>query len=551
MARKNEQPISLKFLFFFTAFIIVFLVYATTPDEMKQIKKSKTFEEMLEYSYKENHKAEDEQSELPQQTEQAKPVQYNNYKQVYTPKKRTSYVKETQKDEKVLQEYNKLLDKMRKYPAKSINSAENIVKDILKFKGYPEYTIRVVSDEAENMKQKTSGSYVAASFNISTGCMHINKVPLYALKIEEIIAIIAHELDHFEKIAQVCKFMGMPEFTKMLNENKMQGLDYEFWNRAQAYANINDFKGEYYKDALLRYISQGSIDLTSSYSDLYKLSEHIRNPLELSAYDVSDNIFEYYNLPNQEGPLRKLIGKFNSLDWAIYNLINQNDLIANERIAIFDYYFMNAIVSSFPKYSESYINCINNKNGDMSEFWLAFEKDHESFYNKNMQLDEKTYNDILNLIEKTETLTKQGLTNEAVCSALKYKVNTLLANIVFPNAIKYINSAATDYLKYIKKNNISNSQDELQMILLLICTENNLYTNNIEPMPSLYYIKLPSEIETLYSITGKKQKFNFIYNNAEFKQILQNRKNQDPTLTEQTLLSQLLYESRLINRVKQ
>lgn len=551
MARKNEQPISLKFLFFFTAFIIVFLVYATTPNEMKQIKKSKTFEEMLEYTTKPQIDGEEAQSEQYKQIQSVQAIQNKDYKQFYTPKKNVSFEKKTINDDKKLQEYQNLLDKMRKYPAKSVNSAENIVKDILKFKGYPEYTIKIVSDEAENMKQKTSGSYVAASFNISTGCMHINKVPLYALNIEEIIAIIAHELDHFEKISQVCKYMGMPEFTKMLNENKMQGLDYEFWNRAQSYADINNFKGDYYKDALLRYISQGSIDLTSSYSDLYKLSEHIRNPLELSAYEVSDSIFEYYELPNQEGPLRKLIGKFNSLDWAIYNIISQNSIIANERIAIFDYYFMNAIVSSFPKYSESYINCINNKNGDMSDFWLAFEKDHESFYNKNMQLDEKTYNNILNLIEKTEALTKQGLTNEAVCSALKYKVNTLLSNIVFPNATKYLKLAAIDYLKYIKANNISNPKDELQMILLLICLENNLYTNNIEPMPSLYYINLPSEIETLYSITGKKQKFNFIYNNAEFQQILQERKSQDQTLTEQTLLSELLYENRLTNRVKQ
>lgn len=549
MARKNEQPISLKFLFFFTVFIIVFLVYATTPNEMKQIKKSKTFEEMLEYSNKAPVKKAEESYEQPKQTNKINSNQQKN-KQVYKPQKTTYNVKETPKAEKASQEYHNLLDRMRKYPAKSVNSAENIVKDILKFKGYPEYTVKVISDEAKDMKQKTAGSYVAASFNISTGYMHINKAPLYALNIEEIIAIIAHELDHFEKISQVCKYMGTAEFAKMLNENKMQGLNYEFWNKAQLYANIDNFNGEYYKDALLRYISQGSIDLTSSYSDLYKLSEHIRNPLEISAYDISDSILEYYDIQIQEGPLRNLVAKFNSLDWAIYNLISQNKVIINERIAIFDYYFMNAIISSFPKYREIYNNCINNKNGDMTEFWLSFEKDHESFYNKNMQLDEKTYSDIINLVDKTEVLTKNGLTEESICIALKCKVNTLLSNIVFPNAIKYIKSAATDYLKHIKTNKISNPKDELQMILVLLCIENDLYANNPDPIPSLYYIKLPQDIEILYSISSKNKKFHFIYNNAEFQKILKDGKTENSALTEQVLLSQLLYETRLINKIK-
>lgn len=549
MAQNKEQPISLKFLFFFTVFIIVILVYATTPNEIKQIKKSKTFEEMLEYTNtKQNSTTDINSPNIDYKKEEVKSAPIKNQNYISTVK--NNYISNIQPAQNTMQEYYDLLDRMQKYPAKSINSAENIVKDILRFKGYPEYTIRVISDEASSMKQKTQGSYVAATFNISSGVMHINKVPLYALNIEEIIAIIAHELDHFDKIAQICKYMGMAEFQKLLNDNNMQGVNYEFWNKAQKYADINGFRGDYYKDALIRYINQGSIDLVSSYSDLYRLSEHVRNPLELSAYEVSDFIFEYYNLPNEEGPLRKLISKFNGLDWTIYNLINQNEIIQNERIAFFDYYFMNAIISEFPKYREVYNDCIVNKNGDMTSFWLAFEKDNESFYNKTMQLDEKTYKNIMQLLEKTNELAKGGINQEIICTALKLKVNTLLLNIVFPNAIKYIKSAAYNYLRYIKQNNITNSKDELQMILVLLCIENDLYTNKNSEIPSLYYINLPKELERLYSITNKNRKFHFIYKNKEFENILKEKKAQDASITDQKLLSELLYSTRLNDRIK-
>ena len=50
MARKKDQPISLTFVILSVAFIIGVLVYVTSPNEIKEIQKSKTFEEMLEYS---------------------------------------------------------------------------------------------------------------------------------------------------------------------------------------------------------------------------------------------------------------------------------------------------------------------------------------------------------------------------------------------------------------------------------------------------------------------------------------------------------------------
>lgn len=562
MAQKKPQPISLKFLILSVAFIIAFLVYATTPNEMKQIRESQTFEEQLEYKNKdyESHTASEsiysrlnkEEDELNKKIKQAEKEQ-QRYKQL-TKKESPKQIKQIVTNKKVDYQQDEvffaLLDNLKHYSPKSVSSAENIVRKILRYKGYPDYILNIVVEEDENLKQKTQGSYVAAYFNIQTGQMHINKGPLYQLKIEEVIAIIAHELDHFDKIAKVCKSMGTAEFVKMLNDNKMTNVNSAFWDRAQLKANINDFDAKYYKDALVRYINQGSIDLVSSYSDLYRLSEHMRNPLELSAYEVSDFIFDFYNIPNNEGPIKKMVKKFNSLDWAIYNLISKNEILKDERIALFDYFFMNAIANSDPKYQEVFNDCISNRNGNMSTFWLAFEKDHRSFYNKNEQMDTNTYNSIMTLLDKTEKLATSGISNDAICDALKYKVNTLYANLVFPNAVKYMTNAANDYISFINKNKISKPKDELQMILLLICIENQLFKNTQEEIGNLYYIKIPELLVKLYPPKTKNQKFHFIYQNQAFKDILQAKKISNPSFTEQMLLSELLQAARPFENVK-
>ena len=544
--KKKEQPISLRFLFIFTAFIIVFFVYATTPNDMKKIKQTKTFEEMLEYTNDSISNKTIEENAIEKNVVLPKEISYQKQETTYAPQQKYTVEKEKRINYKDDSDFLELLDNLKKQPAMSTSSAEVIVKEILKYKGFPEYCVNVVIDD-ENTKQKTQGSYVAAYFNISTGNLHVNKEVLYQTSIEQTIAIIAHELDHFEKNAQICKSMGTAAYAKLLTDNKTLGLNVSFWDNAQKYADISNFNATQYKDALVRYLSQGSIDLTSSYSDLYRLSEHIRNPMELSAYEVSDFIFDYYGVPNEEGPLKKLVEKFNSLDWTIYNLIAKDSLLKDERIAFFDYFFIQAILSTYPQYKEKYNNCLES--GNMTEFWLAFEKDHESFYNKNMQLDEKTYNSIFNLIIKTESIAKQGINNNIICSALKFKMNTLLANIVFPNAIKFIKEAANDYLKFINQNNIFSPKDELNMILTLICIENNITTKNQEEI-SLYYLNLPTEIESLYGIKGKNRRYHFIYKNEAFQNLLKEKKLQNPDITDQQLLLSLLKDKKLNDRNK-
>ncbi|MBQ4078090.1 hypothetical protein IJD15_02795 [bacterium] len=544
--KKKEQPISLRFLFIFTAFIIAFFVYAATPNDIKKIKQSKTFEEMLEYTNDTVSNKKVVEETTSNSFQKAPEVIQTTQQQTYYYQTVPSYEKKRKINYKDDSTFLELLDALRKQPAMSTTSAEVIVKEILKYKGFPEHSINVVIED-ENAKQKTQGSYVAAYFNISSGNLHVNKEVLYKTSIEQTIAIIAHELDHFEKNAQICKSMGTDSYAKLLIDNKTLGLNVSFWDNAQKYADISNFDAKHYQDALVRYLSQGSIDLTSSYSDLYRLAEHIRNPMELSAYEVSDFIFDYYGVENDDGPLKKLVDKFNTLDWTIHNLVAKDSLLRDERIAFFDYFFIQAILSTYPQYKDKYNNCLES--GNMTEFWLAFEKDHESFYNKNMQLDEKTYNSIFNLIVKTDAIAKQGINNDIICSALKFKINTLLANIVFPNAIKFIKEAANDYLSFIQQNNIYSPKDELNTILTLICIENNITTKNQEEI-SLYYIKLPKEIESLYGIKGKNRRYHFIYKNEAFQNLLKEKKAENTNITDQQLLSDLLNSKKLNDRNK-
>lgn len=571
MAYKSDNSISIKFILFLLATFIGVFFYVTAPDEMKNLKTDFTFEEMLEYN-KPRHQItyEDEYEELEEELNTTNNIAYRNSKYTKSPQKPTLQPKEQLQQPKQIinastqpsysqtsatkginlydEKFDKLLDELAQYPAKNVASVETIVNKILMHKGYSAYTVKIVSDEREDLQSNTAGSYMAANFNIQTGCVHINKVALYGLKIEDIIAILAHELDHFDKIAQVCKSMGSENFIKLLNDNKMTNVNTEFWRRAPLKANITNFNAKYYQDALVRFLSQGTIDLASTYADLYRLSENMRNPLELSAYEVSDYVYDYYGIPVVEGPLRKLINQFNKVDWAIYDLIKNDKLLTDQRIALFDYFFMQAILDQNPKYNTIYQHCLSTNNGDMTKFWVAFETDNKSLYTKGSQIDQKTYTNIMSLLTRTEQKAKAGLTPSVVQNALKFKICTLLSNIVYPNAIKNIESAATDYIEYSKKSQITNEKDELKIILTLVCIENNLKKDG-STMPSVYYLKIPEVISKAYNITSEGKNLNFLYKNKAFIDELNVRKMNNPTLTEQALLIQLLNENRLFVKI--
>ena len=447
------------------------------------------------------------------------------------------------------EKYNAMLDDLARHPSKSINSVEYIVKRILQYKGYPPTIITIEINDISGETQK--GSYVAAYFNFQTGRMHINKNALYNLDIRQTIAIIAHELDHFEKINQVCKSMGIGNFSSMMTSYNVQNLNTAFWASTNQYANIKNFDAEFYKNALIRYISQGDIDPLSTYSHLYKIAEHMRNPLEISAYEISDYILEYYKVPNVEGSIQKLIKIFNSLDWAIYNKIKNDNSISSQRIAFFDYFFAKAIAKSHQYYQQGYDYCLNNRDGDFSQFWAAFAKNNSSFYSEGNTFDANTLNMFQTLLPMTEQIVNNtDLSREIVYEALKIKINTSLQNIIYEGAITNIRSLIKSYLLYANKNGGNNPKDELKYLLTLICIENEAYVNNQKHLGSLNNILIPKEFSDVYGITNKNELFKMIYKNSEFINEYSKKKQQSPMLSEQAFLSDFIYNFRPYNKIK-
>ncbi len=545
MRRNSEKPISLKFLFFVTIVVAVIIWYVSIPNDVKKINKSKTFDEMLEYSNTSKYtlvQSDENESnkgitDILDVTE-AQSLKSTNVKPASEQKRPVKVSKQDKQDE-----YNELLNSLSLYPAKSLNSIEVIVNRILKYKGYPENTINIVSNIPDQSRAKTQGSYMAAAFDFGSGKMFISEAAIYKLNIKEVIAIIAHELDHFDKIAKVCKSMGITAFKDFMRENNIE-INEVFWSDSSPYADIKSFDAQYYKDALKRFVKQTDLELLSSYADFYRISENIRNPLEISAYEVSDYIYDFYKLPVSIGPMQSLTRKFNSVDWAIYNAISSDPILKRERIALFDYFFMTAIIDTFPNFKQVLDNCLEEKNGDLTDFWLTFERTIPDFYGKG-QFNSQTYKILMTLLDATEKEAKKGIGNKQAAEAIRNKINTIISNIVYPNAIKHIRAYSIDYLQFIKEKNIISPADELKYIITLVCIENDLRADVLYNDFSLYYLKIPEELTKLYGIKSKNKRFHFIYKNPEFISLLKEKQRTDSRVTEQSLLIDLLMEHRL------
>ncbi len=535
---QKDKPISLVFVVSIVLVFIAALYYISLPSDRKNILKSKTFEEQLEYGKISENKVKPEYSyKVPEQQDVVK-----QSKEPEIPQKIVSPEIKIFSDEENM---NALLDELAEYPSNSLHFVEVIVNKILEYTGYPSGMVRVLSNDINKGKSKIQGSYMTAYFDIPSGNIYVDSSSLYSLDKKLLIAILCHELDHFDKMAKIAKSMGAAEFTALLESKNIAGVNREFWNRAARCTDINDFDSQYYLEALQRLISKHELELTSSYSDFYKLSENMRNPLELSAYGVSDYIEKYYKINKTAGAMRQLTEKFNEVDWAVYDFVSSNPILKTERIALFDYFFMKAVVDKFPELQNVLNDCISTKNGDLTLFWLAYEKKLPEFYIRGRQLDGNSFNIIMGLLSKTGEYAKQGANAVEIANALKYKSNTIISNIVYPNAIKNIKMTSEDYLKFTKEQDISSPEDELNYILTLICIENELYTSNEGKSVVISQIKMPEVLTELYPPVKRRNKYYFIYDNPAFKKEYEKEKSQNEYLTQESFLKSLINGHRL------
>ncbi len=522
MPHNSKKTVSLWFLFFVFLMIGLIIYYLFIP---RSHNKQKSYEDLLE------------SRPINQEQIQIK-------KQIKTPSTSISQINNTRLQnsnipgafQSKIQTYDNLLDELKQYPANNETYIRNIVNKILIYKGYNANTIPVKATEISQEKAKTTDTYMAANFDFKTGNLNISKNLITKTDKKVIIAIIAHELDHFDKLAKVCKYIGLEKFKELFENNRIPNIDTTFWKKASDKADIENFNGEYYKEALERFLTQNDLELLSSYSNFYRLAENMRNPLEISAYEASDYVYNHYGIKIEDGSMRKLTKQFNDTDWAIYNEISKNKLLQSERIPVFDYFFAKAIVNRFPELKEQFERCNKQKDGDLTDFWLAFEGRYKSFYGKS-PADDKAFNTMYTLLNDTEQLAKNGLTPQEAATALKYKINILITNLVYPKAIENLQKTALNYLTFIKENNIKDDKEELKCIITLICIENKLYTDNKKEI-SLYYINIPENLLRLYKTENKRQFLLSIYKNEYFK-------SQKGTMQESQYMAKILNESKL------
>jgi hypothetical protein len=439
--------------------------------------------------------------------------------------------------------FDKFLNEALNYPLKSTEDLQHILNKLLVYKGYPENLIKISASDINQGRAQSNNNQEMANFNFGSGKITVNSHSLANTDNKEYIAILAHEFDHFDKLANLCKAIGINKFQEILGKNNIN-VDTNFWTNAANYANDKNFNASLYEDALTRLVSQNELEMTSSYSDFYKLAENIRNPLEESAYAVSDSVYKYYGIPVTEGPTKRLAKEFNKVDEAISALAHKNN-ISQSKVVLFDYLYSQAIINNLPEFNRDYQNCVTNRNGDLTSFWLAYEGSVNSFYSQSAT-SRNAYNKVYSLLEATEAIAKKGITQPEILLAFKYKINTLKSNLVYPKAKDHLRSIIVDYLKYLKSNNITtDSEEELIAVLTLICIDNNLTTQNREVEIALYYINLPQEINQLYNITSKRNKYAFIYSNPFF------LTKKGENVLDEVLLTDMLNANRTDIRIKQ
>lgn len=546
MKKKKNNQISAIFIVCITLVIIGSAVYLTQPVQKGDAEKKPSFEDMLEVSTPENNNPITYNSSADYNSRYTSTKQrvtnndyssrYLNTKQSNTNTYKPTNIQNTKQTTK--QSFENILEDLKTLPSYSISSVSPITSTILKYKGYRGDEVKIINEIQISSAGKAEGTTTAAYFDINSGTLHINQSLISKLDIKETVAIIAHELDHFDNVAKLCKSMGYENFIRFTESNNIFIQNKEFWANVCTRADITNFKQDLYKDALIRLINQNRANLTSIYADFYRISEYVRNPFEISAYEVSDYILRYYNYPTHDSLSKQLSLEFNKADWQTYNITNKDYNLRNERIAIFDYVLAQAIMDVNPHYRDIYNKCINN-NGNLTEFWQLFKNDYQNFFNKTKQIDADTYQKVLTILNRMVYIGQADMPAEKIAEAIKYSVYTMLSNRANNENISKIKQSAEDYLSYTSKYKIYSSADELRMMLILINIE-NISDKKQNNNSSLYYIKIPEYIERHYPDSKKNPKFNFLYKNPEFIKVLEQRKLSNPNITEQELLTELL-----------
>ena len=403
-----------------------------------------------------------------------------------------------------------------KLPEHSEQSAKIITEKLLVSMGYPKDIVVLQVSNISQERSKTTGSVQMGEFNMQSGSLTFNSDALKKIDTPSLVAILAHELDHFDKALKTAKAVGVNKYLAIFPQKNPS--DAAFWNRTIPYANINNFDSAKYYNAIYRSVNMLDMDLISSYSDYFRLTEPLRNPVEVSGYSVSDKILTYYyGTPQNRGDLKRLSDIFNKVDMTVQSRAKSQPYLKRCVPAIFDYYYKNAALTLYPQFKQIYENCKNNKGGDLTDFWLQFEAVISDFY-KQGKMSAATTEKVYNLLSQTYAQSQTQLNNDKINEIFVQKIMTMSANLYSQKAKAYTSALINDYMTFLSQTSYSAPKDELHVLIAGICIDNSVFKDNKDKINSVSNLKIRD---------AYKQK---IYSNSEFNKLSSQYANKDECL---------------------
>ncbi|MBE7705640.1 MAG: hypothetical protein E7Z91_00135 [Cyanobacteria bacterium SIG30] len=380
-----------------------------------------------------------------------------------------SAMKDVKVDEKPVSSYSKYItqDEMQslqnaisRINTSRTNDPQEITNIFLETMGYPKYLVEV--KYFKNNGSNFEGDIQAGMFEYPKGVLSLNQDFIKYANRGSVIGVIRHELDHFDKGAKINKSIGINNFKKLWPTT----FNEEFWVKASIYADTTGFDSKKYLSGLNKYTS--TTDITSLYQTFVDKSDGVRNPLELSAYAFSDYIEEYYGVRKENHTnLKRVAIAFNKVDWQIYKIANDNEFLSRSRAAIFDYYFLRAMMKTDPILYKTYENA--TKSGDFSEFRQKCNQIAYELQNNNVDIT--TSNNLVSLFSIMETDMNQRITDEQISKIFYYKYMSLknaLKDAKYKdfvgNILIVLDINVDDYLNFIESKSIEDEELKLKLL---------------------------------------------------------------------------------------
>lgn len=382
------------------------------------------------------------------------------------------------------------------------NNLQKITSMFLYDMGYPKDLIKVqfFKSGISGYQGDITGGY----FKLASGEIFLNPM-LAKANPGAAASIIRHELDHFQKAAQLCKSIGIQNYSKIFGADN---INTAFWQKAMNYTKVPpNFDTQKYLAGIQKFAI--AADMTSPYHIYSARTDGRRNILEITAYDLSDAVYEYYKIPNNQTSLEKVANAFNSVDIKINNLSKKYPVLNNEKTGIFDYFYAKTIIQNDPSMKTVFQKSARSNN--MNAFWDADKQQRNSFY-ASEKVDPQTVSQIVQLLNSMAANIPNSLTIKQTRDILELKYTTLKSALKKTDSDKFsillnLNMTTNDYMKFLETYTINDDGTKLKLYI----TKSQLVGQSF---------KLPNgEIKTIGKKGDLEKIAKEIFKNAEFQRI--------------------------------